>query len=267
MARTDDGERVAAYLAQKPLLAESVYLGPKYGDPHGEKEVTDLLLVHRDTAIVTEIKCQDDPESRWSDDLASWTSKAAKKAVNQLRGSIRTLRERSYWCEHPAFGRVDFSKDQLKPVHGVALIEHKLSGLSLPPELPREVRGVPTSYFSLSDFLILVTQLRTFPDLQLYLKARHGLSGLDPRLTGREEELLGHYMLHNGEFPPDWGQEQRLTEIHHRRSDFERYLLQKRLGDEECEELEAAARALRKRAAGYPPRRRTTRTTELCNLP
>jgi hypothetical protein len=244
----------AAFIAQKSLLAESVFLGPKYDDKHGDKEVTDLLLVHRETALITEIKCQDDPDSRWHD-LTSWTAKAAQKPVSQLRGSIRTLRERDYWCDHPVFGRVSFSKGQLQPIHGIVLIEHRVPGLSLPVQVPLELRDVPVSYLTVSDFLILIAQLRTFTEIQTYLKARHDISGLDPRLTGREEELLGHYMLHNGEFPTGLGQEQRLTEIHYRRSDFERHVLQKRLGDEECEEAEAAARALRRRAAGYPPRR------------
>ncbi len=255
MARTDDAERVAEYIAQKPLLAESVYRGPKYPHKRGDKQVTDLLLVHRDMSLVIEIKCQNDPDSRWNNDLASWVAKAGEKGISQLRGSIRTLREHDYWCDHPTFGRVDFSKDQLTPIHGLVLIEHRTPGASVPSELPYEVRGVPISYFTLSDFLILVTQLRTFSDLRKYLDSRHNLTDFDARITGREEELLGHYMLHNGCFPPGWTHEQRLTEIHHKRSDFETILLQKRFADEECEEAEAAARALRKRAAGYPPRR------------
>ncbi len=97
MARTDDAERFAAQLAEAPLFAESVYLGPKYHHTGGDKEVTDLLLLHHDRAILIEIKCQDDPASRAEGNLAAWIGKAGRKAVDQLRGSIRTLKERNYW--------------------------------------------------------------------------------------------------------------------------------------------------------------------------
>jgi hypothetical protein len=220
MARTDDAERFAAQLAEAPLLAESVYLGPKYHHTGGDKEVTDLLLLHHDRAILIEIKCQDDPASRAEGNLAAWIGKAGKKAVNQLRGSIRTLKERNFWCDHPVFKRVHFKKGQLTPVQGIVLIEHlERGGALLPRSLPLKERDIPISYFAFGDFLKLISELRTFTEILRYLIERENLSDLDPYLTGRELDLLGHYMLNDGSFPSGLTYHERLIDIHNRREE------------------------------------------------
>jgi hypothetical protein len=266
MARTDDAEWVAAYIAEKPLLAESVYLRPKFNDKGKEKEVADLLLVHRGNALVLQIKCQKTPETRIDDQLSRWIDKSAKSAYKQLRGALRTLSTRDYYCTHPALGRMDFNKNQLTAIHGIVIVEHRLRFLSLPQALPLETFGVPISYFTLSDFLIHISELRTFHNLREFLDARHSLEHFDLRLTGCGEALLGHYMLNNGSFPVGLTEEQRLSHIVEKRSDFEKFLLQKRLGDVECAELERAARSLRKRAAGYPPRSKDDKNYRVMQL-
>jgi hypothetical protein len=266
MTRTNDAEGVAAYISEKSLLAESVYLGPKFNDQRIEKEVTDLLLVHRDQALVVQMKCQNNPDNRLGNKLSRWVDRSAKSGYNQLRGTLRTLSERDYWCIHPTLGRVDFTKNQLAPIHGIVVVEHRVRGLSLSKTLPVDFRDVPISYFTLSDFLIHISELRTFPDFCEFLHARHGLDNFDLHITGREEELLGHYMLNNGNFPVGLSQEQRLSHLREERLQFDRFLLEKLLGDAECEEVELAARALRKRAAGYPPRHRDDKNYRVMQL-
>ncbi len=63
-------------------------------------------------------------------------------------------------------------------------------------------------------------------------------------------------MLNNASFPAGLSWQERLRYLSERRSDFAIFLQQKRPGDADCEEAEAAARALRKRAVGQPPRRK-----------
>jgi len=167
--RTDAAEWVAAYVAEKPLLAESVYLGPKYKHPRGQQEVTDLLLVHHNRALVIQIKCQEDPERRQDNKLLRWVGANARAAAKQLSGTIRSLRERNYWCDHPTLGRVEFAKRALFPLHGIVLVEHRSPELQLPPELPLKIRDVPVSYFTLRDFLETIRTLKTFRDIVDYL--------------------------------------------------------------------------------------------------
>jgi hypothetical protein len=234
--------------------------------PRGQQEVTDLLLVHYNRALVIQIKCQQDPERRQDDKLLRWVGTNAREAANQLSGTIRSLRERNYWCGHPTLGRVEFAKDELIPSHGIVLVEHRSPELHLPPDLPLKIRDVPVSYFTLSDFLKIVGALKTFRDIADYLQARHSLGGFDLRSTGNDEAILGHYMFHNGVFPELMNSAQRVNEIFEKWSDFERFYLQKQLGDHECEEVEAAARALRKRAAGYPQRTKDDTNYRLMQL-
>ncbi len=172
MPRTRDGETVAAFVAQKPLLAESVYLSPQFNDRSIEKEVTDLLLVHREKTLAIQIKCQEDPDARSGDRLLRWVNRKAMSGYRQLCGTLQTLRERDYWCIHPTFGRTDFVSGQLQPIHGVVVVEHRARNLILSETLPLERHNVPLTYISFSDFCQLVTELRTFPDLCDYLQAR-----------------------------------------------------------------------------------------------
>src|SRR6266566_4225588 len=230
MARTDDAERVAAYIAQEPQLSESIYLGPKYNKQRREKEVADLLLVHRNRAIVIQIKCQQDPEARSGDKLRNWVESRAREGCNQLRGTLNTLRDREFWCDHPTFKRVNFPKNQLTPIHGIVLVEHRIRGLSLPRTLPTEINSIPVTYLTLSDFLNHISEFRTFVDLCEFLHARHDLKDFDHHLTGREDVLRAHYFLNNGSFPVGLSQQQRLSEFYTRRSDFERFWLQKLIG-------------------------------------
>jgi hypothetical protein len=175
--------------------------------------------------------------------------------IKQLGGALRTISNQDFWCDHPGRQRVPFKKGQLTPIHGIVLVEHRKYRLSLSNALPLEVSGVPTGYFTLSDFLNHVTEFRTFTDLQRFWRERHSLANFDRRLTGCDGDLRAHYMLHNGNFPEGFSADERLLEYHVKRADFERFWLQKQLGDDECRETELAARSLRKRAAGYPARR------------
>ena len=143
MARTDDAERVAAYMVQKLFLAENVYLGPKFRNAHLEKEVADLLLVHRDQALVVQMKCQEDPDTRSGDKLSSWVERKARSAYKQLLGTVGTLRERDYWCTHPTLGLVNFTRGQLTPIHCIVVVEHRAQSFSIPATLPLNARGIP----------------------------------------------------------------------------------------------------------------------------
>jgi hypothetical protein len=112
---------MVAELAGRPLMRETVFHSAKYLDGQTEKELCDVLLVHRGQGILLSVKAQGrirDPRA-----TARWLAKNGIKAVAQLGGAYRTLASRDFWCEHPLSGRQEFAARQIAPVHGLALLE------------------------------------------------------------------------------------------------------------------------------------------------
>ncbi|MGI0086006.1 MAG: hypothetical protein ACREBQ_13080, partial [Nitrososphaerales archaeon] len=147
------------------------------------------------------MKCQEDPTSRCEEKLERWVAKNASAALAQVQGTLRTLSERKFWCDHPRRGHVDFLEGQLTPLHGIVLVEHFQGRIPLAGNFPTEHRGIPISYFTTNDFLNVVDQLRAFPEIAQYLDERHQqLPQECLRAAGGEGVLFDHYILRNGRF-------------------------------------------------------------------
>jgi hypothetical protein len=247
MARTDDAELVAAHIAAKPLLTEEVFLRPKFQDSGIDKELCDLFVRWRNSIIPIQMKCQQDPAIRSGEKLFAWTGKQARAAFRRLGGTLNTIAERAFWCDHPSLGRVQFAAGELQPVHCIAVVEHRTKGLVLPSDLPLEIRDCPVTYLTLSDLAVLISELRAFPDIVSYLDARRNIPEIDLRRTGEEEILLGHSLLNQGSFPPNLSFAQRRRDFLERQPEFRRLLEMKRRADQECSVLEGMAASLRKR--------------------
>jgi hypothetical protein len=198
MARTDWAERQVEELLSVPLVSEFVFRSPKHNDP-AEKEVIDHLIVHRGQSILLSQKAQDDPVKRSNLRNAQWVLKNIQDALKPIRGVIRNPGDRPKWCEHPRRGRVEF--DPLPPiVHGVALAEtwRPVDLHSAAADLPLEYLGVPVTYLSINDFLNLVVQLRTIPELLEYLYARRSLPVAALHTIGDEKPLFELYLANGG---------------------------------------------------------------------
>lgn len=199
MRRTQWAEHVAAQIASKPLVQECVYSNARYFR-RSEKEVCDILLILKKRGILIQMKCQEDPNSQPSVKLDPWVKKKAKEALAQLKGAIRTVDERDFWCNHARRGRVEFRKGELSVLHGVVLVENLSRRVLLTPDNLLEHRGVPISYFSVSDFLNITEQLRAFPEILTYFELRRGLGDAVLRAIGGERVLFEHYLLNKGTF-------------------------------------------------------------------
>jgi hypothetical protein len=119
--RTLRAERLLAHFVSLPLLRDNVFRAPMYLDGRTEKEVCDVLLLHRGQAIVVSLKAQERP--RTDDETARWLRKNAARAVAQLGGAYRTLKIRDFWCDHDILGRKEFQAGEVLPCHGVALLD------------------------------------------------------------------------------------------------------------------------------------------------
>jgi hypothetical protein len=200
IARTDWAELQVEDLLSVPLVSEFVFRSPKHHDPD-EKEVVDHLIVHRQQSIVISQKAQDDPEKRSVSGNELWVLKNIQNALKPIRGVIRNPSHRPKWCEHPRRGRVEFDPFP-SIIHGIALAETR-NPVDLQPaaaELPLEYLGVPITYLSINDFLNLVVQLRTVPELLEYLNARRALPVADLHTIGDEKPLFELYLMNGGNF-------------------------------------------------------------------
>jgi hypothetical protein len=197
MQRSKLTEIYAAKFAALPLLAECVFLNPAFLDGTLEREVCDLLLVLRNQAVVVQMKSQD--KERTDEKLNRWIGKETKNAASQIKGAIRTLRERPLWCEHPRRGHVEFEAGYLKAVQALVIVETQPS-VAIPTDLPSVCDGVPISYLSLNDFLNLINELRAFPEIGRYLAQRAAFSETAQIPLGAERAVYARYLANEGGF-------------------------------------------------------------------
>ena len=196
--RTLWSERQVEELLSLPLISEFVFRSPKHNDPT-EKEVIDHLIVHKSDGILISQKAQEDPTSRSARKNELWVLKNIQDAVKPIYRAIRKPDDRPKWCEHRRRGRVEFAALP-RIVHGVALAETwcpvNLKGAAA--DLPLEYLGVPINYMSINDFLNVVIQLRTVPEILQYLNARRELPPTSLHIVGDELPIFELYLMNGG---------------------------------------------------------------------
>lgn len=199
-SRTDWAEEYVEKLVSMPFISEFVFRSPRR--TKNGKEVADLLISQGDTNIVFSQKCQDDPTSRSVEKNALWVIKESKHGLSQLQGGLKNFTREEFWCDHPRRGRVHFKQPLTKIDEAIVLVETRtavdLSGE--PDSFPLEHNDVPITYLSVNDFLNLVTELRTVPELIRYLKERRVLTQADLRVIGDDKNLYPLYVLNDRHF-------------------------------------------------------------------
>lgn len=198
ITRTVWAERQVEELLSLPLISEFVFRSPKHNDPT-EKEVVDYLLVHKGKGILVSQKAQDDPTTRTGERNELWVRKNIQDALKPICGAIRQPSERPKWCDHPRRGRVEFATLP-RIIQGIVLVETwRVADLHpVAADLPLEYLGVPISYFSINDFLNLIMQLRSVPELLEYLNARRCLPRSSLYFLGDEMPIFKLYLLNDG---------------------------------------------------------------------
>lgn len=195
-SRTQWAERKVEEFLAAPFISEFVFRSPQHLDGT-QKEVADLLILHKGAGLLLSQKAQDDPLSRTEQKNELWVLKASKNGVSQLIGALRPS-TKPIWCEHPRRGRVEFPAG-LPPIsHGIVTIEtfRPVELQAAAADLPLMQAGVPITYISLNDFLNVATQLRTVPELLRYLDARKALPEQAQRRVGEERPIFEFYLLY-----------------------------------------------------------------------
>jgi hypothetical protein len=91
--------------------------------------------------------------------------------------------------------------------------------------------GTPIGYFTLNDLLNLITELRSFPELQRYFVERAKLPDGTLRTLGGEQLLYEKYLLNEGGFLGWTGFENALLERRSRKEMIDAALAEKRQAD------------------------------------
>jgi hypothetical protein len=199
-SRTEKLERAVAELVALPLMRENVFHSAKYLDSGVEKELCDVLLLHRGKAIVVSIKAQS--VARDEKATARWLEKAARKAVAQMAGAYRTLQDRTSWCDQQG-ARYHLQPGETQPVHGVVLLEsdYECEVALEQSELALSTKGIPSTFMTLKDFVFVASYLRTWRDIASYLSARSvALRDSETRTVGCEYAIFCFYTVMRDSF-------------------------------------------------------------------
>lgn len=194
-------EKMVAKFLSAPFMRENIFHSAKYIDNDIEKEVCDVLLVHRHESIVLSIKAQD--KNRDELKTKSWLKKQTPKAISQIIGACRTFRDKNYWCDHDLLGRRSFHPGQIIPKHGIVVLDSNIEcAVELEVDLfNQQNRTLPVTLINVKDLLYITEYLRTWRDFKAYLDARaSALRNADLRTIGAEQALFSFYTASKDSF-------------------------------------------------------------------
>lgn len=184
-------------LASKAFSPDFVFRSPRRNNG---KEVTDVLVLFDDIALVIEAKAQAPDVSGHGYDSRSsmdWAKKHLEKAGRQISGAVRAIRTGHVkFVENRRQGRVPFESSHFPFIYGVILIDHKSDPYDVLTLIPRlaDVQ-VPLHVLSFFDYMNLAKVLNTPNDLINYFDARSEILIPSFRpMVHEENKIFGQYL-------------------------------------------------------------------------
>lgn len=168
-------EADVAGFVESAFAVDFVFRSPKYNKSGILKEASDLLVIWDDVAIAIECKSQagNADGSPRSEDRA-WTRRTLRKAVNQLRGAVKTIKAgRLVNLHNQRRGAVEFSTSMFKFVYALVVINEESKPYMAADVVPEtaDFPG-PIHVVSFRDFYNLCLTLDTPGDLVNYFEIR-----------------------------------------------------------------------------------------------
>ena len=184
-------------VAEKAFSQDFVFRSPRRVSG---KEVTDILILFDDTALVIQAKAQAPSATGNGYDprpSLDWAKKHLAKAGRQVNGAVRAIRGGQVnFVENSRRGRIPFSGANFPFIYGVILLHHKsepYEASTLVPELERV--QVPIHILSFFDYMNLAKILDTPNDLINYFDARTEVLVPSFRpMVHEENKIFGHYL-------------------------------------------------------------------------
>ena len=143
-----------------------------------------------------------------------------------------------------------FQPKEIQIIQAIVLVE-TLEVVRLADELKLEMGGIPVSYFSVSDFLNIVNELRTIPDIKKYLEGRKCLPKEVLTTLGLERKICEYYILNNGIFPYISDLPQLVSAVKNNRKQIAELIRIKSHMDKNSHIIERISDALSQRLEGY----------------
>lgn len=183
---TEDAVQAAVEAA---FASDFVFRAPRH---EGDKEVTDVLALFDDVALVIQAKAQSGTR-----DSLTWAKKNLAKALKQTRGAIRVMRSgRLTQVKNERRGELAFDPSQYPFMYGLIVLHHES-----PPYKAEDLVGnvakqeFPVHVLSFRDFVNLARYLDTPGDLIDYLEHRTDvlLPTLEP-MVHEEQQVFAYFV-------------------------------------------------------------------------
>lgn len=180
----EDGEQAVNTIAFHTYLKYWCYPNPK--DERGsKKEICDLLILFKDTAIIISIK-----NYSFKGDYEKYFRSTLDKAISQVQGAERKLFDSiaNVYIKHPDLEEICFNPQLYKNVYRLIVNLH--TGPLFYPGGKKTSKGKYIHIFNWFAFLKVVQELDTIPDFIHYLKTREEafLEKDVLIMTGKEED-------------------------------------------------------------------------------
>ncbi|MCM8782474.1 MAG: SEC-C metal-binding domain-containing protein [Candidatus Omnitrophica bacterium] len=187
-----NAEKIVQELAIKTFLTDWCYLNPKLPD---NKELSDLLVVFDDIAIIWQIK------DLKLDKNGKYKKSEVDKNLRQLSGARRQLFDlkTTIELENPRRGKEKFSPGTIKEIYLISVLlgegEKAFSFIE-------EIKNHTIHVFDKEFTQIILNELDTISDFTHYLKAKESLIRQNKKLIilGGEKELLAFYLMNKRSF-------------------------------------------------------------------
>jgi hypothetical protein len=190
-------ENFVQVIAERAFSSDFVFRSPRRA---GGRELTDILILFDDTALIIQAKAQalSKTGSGYDTGLSlDWAAKHLVKAGRQVSGAVRAIKAGQVkFVENSRRGRVPFNFSDYPFLHGVILIDHE----SEPYEASTLVPGlrniqVPLHVLSFRDYMLLAKVLDTPGDAVNYFESRYEVLSPSVRpMVHEENKVFGYYL-------------------------------------------------------------------------
>jgi hypothetical protein len=196
----DDGEDYVNQLAFKSYLKYWCYPNPT--DLNGDKkEICDLLILFRDTAIIISVK-----NHNFEGNYERYKRKVVEKSTNQLNGAHRKLfaSNREIVIKHPEREEEIFNPEVYNQVFRITInVGEQFEYYELGEQI---INKGFINIFNKDTFEAIIQELDTIKDFVEYLVEREKLllSGKVINFKCQEKDLLAEYLTNARKFPFDF---------------------------------------------------------------
>lgn len=193
----DVGEDFVEWACHAPFGKDFLFRGQKYRDTKGDIELSDLLLLLDDTAILMEVKTADRVKrpDRTVDDWVKWANARIEQALSQIERGVKAIRTGLVKkVKNDRQGEVLVDPSKIQHFYGIAIVDHpQLDKWGKGPTIVADGAMVSVLTTTHSELMDLLTELSTPGDLIDYLIAREKFFAKHMLMGNTEMDLLAAY--------------------------------------------------------------------------